>query len=158
MIAQALACDPKLLIADEPTTALDVTVQAEILKLMRDLRTRIDSGIVLITHDMGVVADMADPIIVMKDGRVVERATADEIFAPRSTRTRSSCSTPCRTSGRSAEALAGASIRGRARRPSRRARRSRRRHRAVVARAEHWSSSTRAAVARPRSGRSTAST
>ncbi|WP_149202268.1 ABC transporter ATP-binding protein [Actinotalea subterranea] len=80
MIAQALACDPKLLIADEPTTALDVTVQAEILKLMRDLRTRINSGIVLITHDMGVVADMADRIIVMKDGRVVEHGTSAEIF------------------------------------------------------------------------------
>lgn len=80
MIAQSLACDPKLLIADEPTTALDVTVQAEILKLLHDLRTRISSGIVLITHDMGVVADMSDRILVMKDGRVVERGTADEIF------------------------------------------------------------------------------
>ncbi|MBX9244167.1 ABC transporter ATP-binding protein [Actinotalea ferrariae] len=80
MIAQALALDPKLLIADEPTTALDVTVQAEILKLMRDLRHRIDSGIVLITHDMGVVADLADRILVMKDGRIVERGTADDIF------------------------------------------------------------------------------
>ena len=80
MIAQALACDPKLLIADEPTTALDVTVQAEILKLMRDLRKRVNAGIVLITHDMGVVADMADRIIVMKDGRVVEHGTADQIF------------------------------------------------------------------------------
>ena len=80
MIAQALACDPKLLIADEPTTALDVTVQAEILKLMRDLRTRIDSGIILITHDMGVVADLADRVIVMKNGRIVEAGTADEIF------------------------------------------------------------------------------
>ena len=81
MIAQALACDPRLLIADEPTTALDVTVQAEILQLMRDLRTRIDSGIVLITHDMGVVADLADSILVMKDGRVVEQGTAEQIFA-----------------------------------------------------------------------------
>ncbi len=80
MIAQALACDPKLLIADEPTTALDVTVQAEILKLMRDLRSRIDSGIILITHDMGVVADLADRVIVMKNGRIVEAGTADEIF------------------------------------------------------------------------------
>ncbi|TDE93893.1 ABC transporter ATP-binding protein [Occultella glacieicola] len=80
MIAQSLSCDPKLLIADEPTTALDVTVQAEILKLMRDLRSRIDSGIVLITHDMGVVADMADKIIVMRRGRVVEHGTADKIF------------------------------------------------------------------------------
>jgi peptide/nickel transport system ATP-binding protein len=80
MIAQALACDPTLLIADEPTTALDVTVQAEILELMRDLRHRIDSGIVLITHDMGVVADMADRILVMKDGRVVESGDSRQIF------------------------------------------------------------------------------
>ncbi|WP_277050307.1 ATP-binding cassette domain-containing protein, partial [Ruania albidiflava] len=80
MIAQSLACDPKLLIADEPTTALDVTVQAEILKLMRDLRSRIDSGIILITHDMGVVADMADSIVVMRRGKVVEHGTADDIF------------------------------------------------------------------------------
>lgn len=80
MIAQALSCDPGLLIADEPTTALDVTVQAEILKLMRDLRERIDSGIILITHDMGVVADMADHILVMKNGRAVETGTADQIF------------------------------------------------------------------------------
>ncbi len=80
MIAQALACDPKLLIADEPTTALDVTVQAEILKLMRELRERVSAGIILITHDMGVVADMADRIIVMKDGRVVEHGTSHQIF------------------------------------------------------------------------------
>ncbi|WP_229662958.1 ABC transporter ATP-binding protein [Nocardioides phosphati] len=80
MIAQALACEPKLLVADEPTTALDVTVQAEILKLMRDLRSRIDCGIILITHDMGVVADMADRMIVMKDGKVVERGDTVEVF------------------------------------------------------------------------------
>ncbi len=80
MIAQALACDPALLIADEPTTALDVTVQAEILDLMRDLRTKLNSGILLITHDMGVVADMADDILVMKDGVTVEHDTADNIF------------------------------------------------------------------------------
>ena len=80
MIAQALACDPKLLIADEPTTALDVTVQGEILKLMRELRERVTAAIILITHDMGVVADMADRIVVMKDGKVVEHGTSDEIF------------------------------------------------------------------------------
>ncbi|WP_156251797.1 ABC transporter ATP-binding protein [Pseudactinotalea terrae] len=80
MIAQSLSCDPRLLIADEPTTALDVTVQAEILKLMRDLRNRIDSGIVLITHDMGVVADMADRIVVMRRGRIVESGEAKDIF------------------------------------------------------------------------------
>ncbi len=80
MIAQALSSDPSLLIADEPTTALDVTVQAEILDLMRDLRNRIDASIVLITHDMGVVADMADRIAVMKDGLIVETDTAEIIF------------------------------------------------------------------------------
>jgi peptide/nickel transport system ATP-binding protein len=80
MIAQALACDPGLLVADEPTTALDVTVQAEILDLMRGLRTKLNSAIVLITHDMGVVADMADEILVMKDGLTVEHGSADQIF------------------------------------------------------------------------------
>lgn len=80
MIAQAISCDPVLLVADEPTTALDVTVQAEILELLRSLRTRLDSAIVLITHDMGVVADLADKIMVMKDGVAVEQGTAIEIF------------------------------------------------------------------------------
>ncbi|MBX9717836.1 MAG: ABC transporter ATP-binding protein [Microbacteriaceae bacterium] len=80
MIAQAISCDPVLLIADEPTTALDVTVQAEILELLRSLRTRLDSAIVLITHDMGVVADLADKIMVMKDGIAVEQGTALQIF------------------------------------------------------------------------------
>jgi peptide/nickel transport system ATP-binding protein len=80
MIAQALACDPELLVADEPTTALDVTVQAEILKLIRDLRDRINAGIILITHDMGVVADLSDRVIVMKDGEIVEADTADAVF------------------------------------------------------------------------------
>ena len=80
MIAQALACDPGLLIADEPTTALDVTIQAEILDLMRNLKSRLSSAILLITHDMGVVADMADEILVMKDGLTVEHGSADQIF------------------------------------------------------------------------------
>ena len=80
MIAMALACDPKLLIADEPTTALDVTVQAEILDLLRDLREKVDAAIVLITHDMGVVADLADKIIVMKDGRIVEAGEIVQVF------------------------------------------------------------------------------
>ncbi|MBW4094656.1 MAG: ABC transporter ATP-binding protein [Acidobacteria bacterium] len=80
MIAQSLSCDPKLLIADEPTTALDVTVQAEILDLMRNLRNKLNSAIVLITHDMGVVADLSDRIAVMRKGLIVETGTADEIF------------------------------------------------------------------------------
>jgi peptide/nickel transport system ATP-binding protein len=80
MIAQAISCDPVLLIADEPTTALDVTVQAEILDLLRDLHRRLDSSIVLITHDMGVVADLADHVMVMKDGRTVETGTSTQVF------------------------------------------------------------------------------
>ena len=80
MIAQSISCDPVLLIADEPTTALDVTVQAEILELLRSLRTRLDSAIILITHDMGVVADLADNILVMKDGLGVEAGTVVDVF------------------------------------------------------------------------------
>jgi peptide/nickel transport system ATP-binding protein len=80
MIAQSLACDPGLLVADEPTTALDVTVQAEILDLIRGLKDRLNSAVLLITHDMGVVADLADDILVMKDGICVESGTADQIF------------------------------------------------------------------------------
>jgi peptide/nickel transport system ATP-binding protein len=80
MIAQSISCDPLLLIADEPTTALDVTVQAEVLDLLRNLHTRLDSAIILITHDMGVVADLADRIMVMKSGEVVESGTVSQIF------------------------------------------------------------------------------
>jgi peptide/nickel transport system ATP-binding protein len=80
MIAQSISCDPLLLIADEPTTALDVTVQAEVLDLLRSLHKRLDSAIILITHDMGVVADLADRIMVMKNGIVVESGTVHEIF------------------------------------------------------------------------------
>ncbi len=80
MIAQSISCDPVLLIADEPTTALDVTVQAEILDLLRSLHTRLDSAIILITHDMGVVADLADNILVMKDGVGVESGTVVDVF------------------------------------------------------------------------------
>ncbi|MCU1442234.1 MAG: oligopeptide transporter [Cryobacterium sp.] len=80
MIAQSISCDPQLLIADEPTTALDVTVQAEILDLLRSLRDRLDSAILLITHDMGVVADLADDIAVMRRGVIVERGSVDQVF------------------------------------------------------------------------------
>src|ERR1700676_940074 len=81
MIAIALACNPKLLIADEPTTALDVTIQAQILDLMRDLKRKIGAAIVLITHDLGVVAEMAQRVIVMYAGRKVEEASVGELFA-----------------------------------------------------------------------------
>jgi len=80
MIAQSLSCDPDMLIADEPTTALDVTIQAEILELLRNLHQRLNSAIVIITHDMGVVADIASNVIVMKDGGIVERGTVHDIF------------------------------------------------------------------------------
>jgi peptide/nickel transport system ATP-binding protein len=80
MIAMALSCDPELLIADEPTTALDVTVQAQILDLIRDLQKEFNSAVIIITHDLGVVAELADDILVMYAGRAVEYATAHEIF------------------------------------------------------------------------------
>ncbi|NLM45528.1 MAG: ABC transporter ATP-binding protein [Firmicutes bacterium] len=80
MIAMALACEPKLLIADEPTTALDVTIQAQILELMMDLKQKIGMSIILITHDLGVVASMCEKIAVMYAGKIVEYGTADDIF------------------------------------------------------------------------------
>jgi peptide/nickel transport system ATP-binding protein len=81
VIAMALACNPRLLIADEPTTALDVTIQAQILELMRELKRRVGAAIMLITHDLGVVAEMAERVIVMYAGRKVEEAPVDEIFS-----------------------------------------------------------------------------
>ena len=80
MIAMALACEPDILIADEPTTALDVTIQAQILELMKDLQKKLGMAIIMITHDLGVIADMCDEIIVMYAGRICERGTVDEIF------------------------------------------------------------------------------
>ena len=80
MIAMALACEPDILIADEPTTALDVTIQAQILELMQELQKQLGMAIIMITHDLGVIADMCDEIIVLYAGRVCERGTADEIF------------------------------------------------------------------------------
>jgi peptide/nickel transport system ATP-binding protein len=81
MIAMALACNPRLLIADEPTTALDVTIQAQILELMRALRSELGTAIILITHDLGVIAELADDVIVMYAGQVVERCAVDSLFA-----------------------------------------------------------------------------
>jgi peptide/nickel transport system ATP-binding protein len=81
MIAMALACDPRLLIADEPTTALDVTLQAQILELMRELRSESGAAIILITHDLGVVAEVCDEVAVMYAGEIVERAPVDDLFA-----------------------------------------------------------------------------
>ena len=81
MIAMALACNPRLIIADEPTTALDVTIQAQVLDLLRHLKDKINSSIMFITHDLGVIAEMADYVVVMYAGRIVEKGTAEEIFA-----------------------------------------------------------------------------
>ena len=97
MIAMALACDPKIRIADEPTTALDVTIQAGILDLLRELRGRLGTAIVLITHNLGVVADIADRVVVMYAGRKAEEAPVHEaVRRTRSTRTRSASSEPSR--------------------------------------------------------------
>ncbi len=81
MIAMALACNPKIIIADEPTTALDVTIQAQILDLLRQLKDKINSSIMFITHDLGVIAEMADYVVVMYAGRIIEKGTVQEIFA-----------------------------------------------------------------------------
>src|SRR5262245_14828701 len=81
MIAMALACNPKLLIADEPTTALDVTIQAQILELMRTLREELGTAIILITHDLGVIAELADEVAVMYAGKIIEHCSAEKLFA-----------------------------------------------------------------------------
>ena len=80
MIAMSLICNPRLIIADEPTTALDVTIQAQILDLLRDVKKKISGSIMLITHDLGVIAEMVDYVVVMYAGRIVEKGTVDEIF------------------------------------------------------------------------------
>ena len=80
VIAIALACNPRVLIADEPTTALDVTIQAQVLDLMRDLREKYDTGMIMITHDLGIVADICDDVAVMYAGRIIEQGTLDEVF------------------------------------------------------------------------------
>ena len=97
MIAMALICRPALLIADEPTTALDVTVQAQILKLMQDLQAELGMAILFITHDLGVVANMADEVVVLYRGGSWSAGTLDDIFcATRSTPTSGRCCGPCR--------------------------------------------------------------
>jgi len=80
MIAMTLSCEPKLLIADEPTTAFDVTIQAQILELIKELKTKIQSAIILITHDLGIISDLCDEVIVMYGGKIVERGSIDDIF------------------------------------------------------------------------------
>ncbi len=99
MIAMALALEPDVLIADEPTTALDVTVQAQILELLRDLQREHGTSVILITHDMGVVAEMADRVIIMRHGRMVEDGDGPPTFSPgRKPTIRASCWLPCRAS------------------------------------------------------------
>ena len=101
MIAMALACKPKLLIADEPTTALDVTVQAQILDLMRELQARVGMAIMLITHDLGVVAEIADHVVVMYAGRMVEEAPVAAAVRPAAAPLHArACSERCRSSAR----------------------------------------------------------
>ena len=111
MIAMAIALDPAVLIADEPTTALDVTVQAQIMRLLQDLQDERKMGLILITHDLGVVADVADRIAVMYAGRIVEQSEIFELYASRPTRTPRVCSSRSRGWTRRAEA-------GRHRRPA----------------------------------------
>ena len=100
MIAMALACEPKLLLADEPTTALDVTIQAQILRLLRDFRARLAMSVLLITHDLGVVAENADQVVVMYAGRVVESAPVAELSRDRATLTRAGSCRASRGRGR----------------------------------------------------------
>ena len=95
MIAMALACEPELLIADEPTTALDVTIQAQILELLRDLQARRGMAVLLITHDLGVVAEMAHRVAVMYAGEIVEMAPREPFFRIPRIPTRGSCSPRC---------------------------------------------------------------
>jgi peptide/nickel transport system ATP-binding protein len=98
MIAIALACNPKLLIADEPTTALDVTIQAQILDLMRDLKHRVGAAIILITHDLGIVAEVAERVMVMYAGRKLEEVPSPSSLARRGIPIRAACSGPCQSS------------------------------------------------------------
>jgi peptide/nickel transport system ATP-binding protein/oligopeptide transport system ATP-binding protein len=106
MIAIALACEPKLLIADEPTTALDVTIQAQILELMAELRQRLGMAVIWITHDLGVIAGIADRVLVMYGGQIVEHAPVDQLFAnPRHPYTQALLTTVPRVHGERAKRL-----------------------------------------------------
>ena len=98
MIAIGLACNPKLIIADEPTTALDVTIQAQILELMKDLSRQLDIALVVITHNLGIVARYADRVNVMYAARIIEQGTADDVFCGPAIPTRSACCARCRGS------------------------------------------------------------
>ena len=99
MIAMALVCRPSLLIADEPTTALDVTIQAQILALIKELQAELEMAVLIITHDLGVVANVAEHVVVLYAGRVMEQGTgAAAIRASRSIRICARCCVPCRTS------------------------------------------------------------
>jgi ABC-type glutathione transport system ATPase component len=115
MIAMALSCDPDLLIADEPTTALDVTIQAQILELLAELRSRLGMAMILITHDLGVVAEVCDRVLVMYAGRIVEHGTVEQIFRDPRHPTRKGSSPPCRASaaGRSGSPSSRAACRAR---------------------------------------------
>jgi ABC-type dipeptide/oligopeptide/nickel transport system ATPase component len=119
MIAMALACKPQLLIADEPTTALDVTIQAQILALLDELRRELGTAVLLITHNLGVVAEIGDEVAVMYAGRIVERASATQLFDDPSIPTRWRCSPRCRAPPMSAAGSRPyrAACRCRARRP-----------------------------------------
>ena len=131
MIAMALACEPKLLIADEPTTALDVTIQAQILDLLRELVAERDTALILITHDLGVVAGMCERVNVMYGGMFVETGSADAALrARRGTRTRSGC---CESSRASTRRAARSCSRSRARRATCCSRRTRARSRRAAA-------------------------
>ena len=137
MIAMALSCRPSLLIADEPTTALDVTIQAQILTLIRLLQDEMHMAVMFITHDMGVVAEVADRVVVMYRGEKVEEGTAETIFTSPRNPTRARCSRPCRSSVRCATRICRGSFRCRRAAHATRARAPARRRRATGAASAH---------------------
>ena len=110
MIAMAMSCNPKLLIADEPTTALDVTIQAQILELIKDLSSQLGTAVIIITHNMGVVARYADRVNVMYAGKIIERGTAIDIYENPITRTPGACWNLCRGSTKAAGSVSSRSM------------------------------------------------